>query len=183
MLKSMVGERDSMTNGQPGQEVVDRKKDDALTDTAEISSTDAEMRESGESVHLLYNTLQQLAEQEGDSISCDAGGLAGEWEEGKGNREMAERLDREWKELASQVEDIQEFRQVPKEAVKLAAEKGISLFDAFLRFRFEEERRRKKEQERGRRAAGESAGSLRDGGPAPEPEGEEFVRSFRQSVR
>lgn len=78
--------------------------------------------------------------------------------------------------------DFTSFRDVPEGAVRLAAEKGIGLYDALLRYRYEEERAARAEQQRAAQAAALSAGSLASGGDAPQPEAEAFARAFAQAL-
>lgn len=74
------------------------------------------------------------------------------------------------------------FHDVPEGAVRLAADKGIGLYDALLRYRYEEEQAASAERERARQAAAASAGSLADGGGAPQPEADAFTRAFARAL-
>ncbi|MCI9414697.1 MAG: hypothetical protein HFJ79_05935 [Clostridiales bacterium] len=155
----------------------------------QVSPEDArsyvEMGMKWESFRPAHEKLRLLAAREGTSVARFIDSLMDDRtaEAGADEDRTAARLAEEFTELAAQVPGIRDFGEVPEQAVLLAAEKGVTLFDAYLRFRFEEERRREREQDRSRRAAGESAGSLSDGGPAPDPEREAFIRSFRLSVQ
>jgi hypothetical protein len=65
----------------------------------------------------------------------------------------------------------------------MAANDGIPLFDAYLRFRHEEEKRVRIEEERRRLAAARSAGSLLQGAAEADPEQEAFLRAFRTALK
>ena len=92
-------------------------------------------------------------------------------------------MNGEFEVLAEAVPDIHSVEDIPEEVFTLAVAQKLPLYDAYLRFRYEEERRQKSEQERQAAAQASSAGSLRDTGETPSPEDNAFVSAFRRAIR
>ncbi len=97
--------------------------------------------------------------------------------------DITHRLAEEFFLLREEFPAIHSPEQLPDAVLELAAEKGIPLFDAFLRFRHEEEKRVRQEEERRRQAAARSAGSLMQGAADADPEQEAFLRAFRTALK
>ena len=97
--------------------------------------------------------------------------------------EITRRLADEFFLLREEFPAIHSPEQLPDAVLEMAAEKGIPLFDAYLRFCHEEEKRVRREEERRRLAAARSAGSLMQGAAQPDPEQEAFLRAFRTALK
>ena len=97
--------------------------------------------------------------------------------------DITHRLAEEFFLLREEFPAIHGPEQLPDAVLELAAEKGIPLFDAYLRFRHEEEKRVRQEEERRRQAAARSAGSLLQGAAEADPEQEAFLRAFRTALK
>lgn len=97
--------------------------------------------------------------------------------------DITHRLAEEFFRLREEFPAIHSPEQLPDAVLELAAEKDIPLFDAYLRFRYEEEKRVRQEEERRRQAAARSAGSLMQGAADANPEQEAFLRAFRTALK
>lgn len=80
---------------------------------------------------------------------------------------LTERLASEFVELSKEVPDFKEFKDVPRAVVDAAVGKGISLYDAYLRFERSEARRRQAEEGSAAAAAKNTAGSMASNIDAP----------------
>lgn len=80
---------------------------------------------------------------------------------------LTERLASEFVELSKEVPDFKEFKDVPQAVVESAVSKGISLYDAYLRFERSEARRRQAEEGSAAAAAKNTAGSMASNIDAP----------------
>ncbi len=97
--------------------------------------------------------------------------------------DITHRLAEEFFLLREEFPAIHSPEQLPDAVLEMTAEKGIPLFDAYLRFRYEEEKRVRQEEERRRSAAARSAGSLMQGAADADPEQEAFLRAFRTALK
>lgn len=97
--------------------------------------------------------------------------------------DITHRLAEEFFLLREEFPAIHSPEQLPDAVLEQAAEKGIPLFDAYLRFRHEEEKRVRQEEERRRSAAARSVGSLLQGAADTDPEQEAFLRAFRTALK
>lgn len=97
--------------------------------------------------------------------------------------DITRRLADEFFLLREEFPAIRSPEQLPDAVLELAADSGIPLFDAYLRFRHEEEKRVRVEEERRRLAADRSAGSLMQGVAEADPEQEAFLRAFRTALK
>ena len=84
--------------------------------------------------------------------------------------------------LAEEFPQFATLDQLPGGVTDLAAEQGISLLDAYLRYRLREERRVTAATETRRKAAEQSAGSLSRGAVETPPEQDAFLRAFRAAL-
>ena len=75
------------------------------------------------------------------------------------------------------------FEDVPEPAVRLAAEQGLPLLDAYLRVRLQEERRAERAREQQRSAAVRGVGTMADAGGDDEYSLHAFEKAFRRSLR
>lgn len=71
---------------------------------------------------------------------------------------------------------------LPDGVLDTAAEEGIPLLDAYLRYRWQEEKRVAAANATRRRAAAHSAGSLSRGAVETPPEQDAFLRAFRSAL-
>ena len=97
--------------------------------------------------------------------------------------DITRRLADEFFLLREEFPAIHSPEQLPDAVLEMAAKDGIPLFDAYLRFRYEEEKRVRLEEERRRLAAARSAGSLSQGAAEADPEQEAFLRAFRTALK
>ena len=97
--------------------------------------------------------------------------------------EITHRLAADFIILCGEFPEIHDPDDLPDEVLDTAAEEGISLLDAYLRFRWQEEKRVRREEERSRRAAARAVGSLVQTGPQAKPEQEAFMRGFRRALK
>ena len=72
--------------------------------------------------------------------------------------------------------------QLPDGVLDMAAEQGIALLDAYLRYRLQEEKKVAVAAEKRREAAAQSAGSLSHGAVQTPPEQDAFLRAFRSAL-
>ena len=73
-------------------------------------------------------------------------------------------------------------KQLPDGVLDMAAEQGITLLDAYLRYRLQEEKKVAAAVEKQREAAMQSAGSLSRGAVQTPPEQDAFLRAFRSAL-
>ena len=97
--------------------------------------------------------------------------------------DITHRLAEEFILLREEFPQLQSPQQLPDAVLDIAVEHSISLYDAYLRFRYEEEKRVRREEERRRQAAGQSAGSLLQGAVDTHPEQDAFLRAFRTALK
>ncbi len=88
----------------------------------------------------------------------------------------------EFLQLQQQVPELQGVQQVPKEVYETAHRENISLFDAFLRYRYREQQAIAAEQQRQQRTAELSVGSLHTGGLRATPVSDAFARAFEKAL-
>ena len=88
----------------------------------------------------------------------------------------------EFLRLQQQVPELQGVQQVPKEVFETARCENISLFDAFLRYRYREQQAIAAEQLRQQRTAELSVGSLHTGALRAAPVSDAFARAFEKAL-
>lgn len=76
-----------------------------------------------------------------ESMTEPKGFLMAPEENEAGEAELLDRLAGDFEVLSEVVPEIHGVNDVPEAVFSLAVEQGISLYDAYLRFRYEEERR------------------------------------------
>lgn len=97
---------------------------------------------------------------------------------------LTDRLAKEFVELGKEVPGtFAEFKDVPQPVVDMAIKKGISLFDAYLRYERAETRKAETTKAQQEKAAKASAGSMSGDPINVDPSMEEFERSFRMALR
>ncbi|MBQ4613132.1 MAG: hypothetical protein IJB26_06290 [Clostridia bacterium] len=104
-------------------------------------------------------------------------------EETADESDITHRLAEEFILLREEFPSIERPDQLPDAVLDMAAEKSISLFDAYLRFCHEERKRVEREQQRRQQAAASSAGSLQQGTVDTHPEQDAFLRAFRTALK
>ena len=92
------------------------------------------------------------------------------------------RLAEEFLTLAEEFPQFVSPAQLPDEVLDMAAEKGISLLDAYLRYRLQEEKKVAAAAEKREQAAARSVGSLSRGAMETPPEQDAFLRAFRAAL-
>ncbi len=97
--------------------------------------------------------------------------------------DITHRLAEEFFLLREEFPTIHSPEQLPDAVLDMAAEKNLSLFDAYLRFCHEEQKRVRLEEQRRQAAAARSAGSLMQGAAEADPEQEAFLRAFRTALK
>lgn len=149
-----------------------------------------EMGLKWESFRASHDTLKELAARAGVNVARFVETLAGGTpppetgnQTAEGEQTLLDQMNGEFEVLAEAVPDIHSVEDIPEEVFTLAVAQKLPLYDAYLRFRYEEERRQKSEQERQAAAQASSAGSLRDTGETPSPEDNAFVSAFRRAIR
>lgn len=96
--------------------------------------------------------------------------------------DVTQRLAEEFIVLAEEFPQLTRPDQLPESVLDMAAEQGISLLDAYLRYRLQEEKKVAAAAEKRRQAACRSAGSLSRGAVQTPPEQDAFVRAFRSAL-
>lgn len=86
-------------------------------------------------------------------------------------------------QLQQEVPALQGIEEVPEAVLQTAAKENISLFDAYLRYRWYEQQAILAEEARQQRTAALSAGSLQTGGLRVAPVSDAFARAFEQALR
>ena len=97
--------------------------------------------------------------------------------------DITHRLAEEFFLLREEFPAIHSPEQLPNAVLDMAVEKNLSLFDAYLRFCYEEHKRVQLEEQRRQEAAARSAGSLMQGTEESAPEQEAFLRAFRTALK
>lgn len=98
------------------------------------------------------------------------------------SEEAVEALADEFLALQQEVPELESIEQVPETVLETAAKQNISLFDAYLRYRFYEQQAIIAEQQRRERAAACSAGSLQTGALRAAPVSDAFARAFEKAL-
>ena len=93
-----------------------------------------------------------------------------------------DRLAADFLRLSEEFPQLQSPAQLPDAVLDLAAGEGISLLDAYLRYRWQEEKKVLAATEKQEQAARQSAGSLSAGAPYTPPEQDAFLRAFRRAL-
>lgn len=97
-------------------------------------------------------------------------------------QDVTQRLAEDFLALAEEFPDFVSPSQLPEGVLDLAAEQGISLLDAYLRYRLQEEKKVAAAAEKQQQAAKQSAGSLSRGAVQTPPEQDAFIRAFRSAL-
>ena len=118
-----------------------------------------------DAVEPLLATLKDTAAREGKTLKEWVGTLS-ERPSVSPDEVLAQRLAEEYAELCREVPNVGEFSTLPEAAVRLAAEQGIPLLDAYLRYEYRERRRVEEERAAAAAAARASTGALHDSGTA-----------------
>lgn len=79
----------------------------------------------------------------------------------KARQTLEERLAEQYAALKDEIPDVPAFDKLPRPVVENAVQKGISLFESYLRFERAEQKRVREAEESGKAAAAASAGELR----------------------
>ena len=101
-------------------------------------------------------------------------------EEQTEKEKMSDRLAAEYCALKTAVPEAPSFEQLPKEVIRTAVELGISLFDAYLRYGYEQNRLTQAAAETRRQSAQSSTGSLAGQVGDEGRESREFLTAFEQ---
>lgn len=96
--------------------------------------------------------------------------------------DVTQRLAEEFLLLAEEFPQFDRPEQLPDGVLDLAAKKGISLLDAYLRYRLQEEKKVAAAAEMRRQAVRQSVGSLSRGAVETPPEQDAFLRAFRAAL-
>ena len=97
-------------------------------------------------------------------------------------QDVTQRLAEDFLTLAEEFPHFVNPSQLPEGVLDIAAEQGISLLDAYLRYRLQEEKKVAAAVEKQREAAMQSAGSLSRGAVQTPPEQDAFLRAFRSAL-
>ena len=92
------------------------------------------------------------------------------------------RLAEDFLTLAKEFPQFVSPAQLPDGVLDLAAQKNISLRDAYLRYRLQEEKKVADAAAKRQQAAAQSAGSLARGAVETPPEQDAFLRAFRAAL-
>ena len=123
----------------------------------------AQMGMKYESVEPLLSTLKTVAEREGKTLK-DWVQSIGDAPSDATDDPLTQRMAEEYAALRREVPEVAEFGALPPEAVRMAADEGIPLLDAYLRFEHRERRRIAAEREAQAAAAAAGIGTQSDGG-------------------
>lgn len=96
--------------------------------------------------------------------------------------DITQRLAEDFLTLAEEFPQFISPGQLPDEVLDAAAEQGIPLLDAYLRYRWQEEKKVAAAAAQRQQAAGQSAGSLSRGAVQTPPEQDAFLRAFRSAL-
>ena len=97
-------------------------------------------------------------------------------------QDVTQRLAEDFLTLAEEFPHFVSPSQLPEGVLDMAAEQGISLLDAYLRYRLQEEKKVAAAAEKQQQAAKQSAGSLSRGAVQTPPEQDAFIRAFRSAL-
>ena len=132
------------------------------------------------------NETASPAESFGSAAEPDSADTASEASteasEGGSETDISYRLADEFDELCREMPEIANFEQIPTEVVMHAAESGLHLLDALLRFQHSERRRAEMARQTAADNAARSTGALFDAPYEPHPEMDAFSRSFLASI-
>ena len=92
------------------------------------------------------------------------------------------RLATDFLALTEEFPQIVSPSQLPDSVLEVAAQQGIPLLDAYLRYRWQEEKRVAAASAKRQQAAAQSAGSLSRGAVQTPPEQDAFLRAFRSAL-
>ncbi len=123
----------------------------------------AQMGMKYESVEPLLSTLKTVAEREGKTLKDWVHGVSERPSDAAETDALTQRMAEEYAVLKREVPDVAEFPALPPDAVRMAAEEGIPLLDAYLRFEHRERRRIAAEREAQAAAAAAGVGTQADG--------------------
>lgn len=96
--------------------------------------------------------------------------------------DVTQRLAEDFLMLAEEFPQFISPGQLPDEVLDTAAEQGIPLLDAYLRYRWQEEKKVAAAAAQRQQAAQQSAGSLSRGAVGTPPEQDAFLRAFRSAL-
>ncbi len=96
--------------------------------------------------------------------------------------DVTARLAEDFLMLAEEFPQFISPSQLPDGVLDMAAEQGIPLLDAYLRYRLQEDKKVAAAVEKQREAATQSAGSLSRGAVQTPPEQDAFLRAFRAAL-
>lgn len=96
--------------------------------------------------------------------------------------DITQRLAEDFLTLAEEFPQFVTPSQLPDGVLDMAAEQGIPLLDAYLRYRLQEEKKVAAAAEKRQQAADRSAGSLSRGAVQTPPEQDAFLRAFRSAL-
>ena len=96
--------------------------------------------------------------------------------------DVTARLVEDFLTLAEEFPQFVSPAQLPDGVLDMAAEKNISLLDAYLRHRLQEEKKVAAAAQMREQAARQSAGSLSRGAAETPPEQDAFLRAFRAAL-
>lgn len=125
----------------------------------------AQMGMKYDTVEPLLGTLKEVAAREGKTLAEWVGTL-GERPTPDPNEALAARLAEEYDVLRREVPSVGEFSALPDEVVRQAAEEGIPLMDAYLRWEHRERCRIEAERAAQSKAAASATGALSPGAAA-----------------
>ncbi len=96
--------------------------------------------------------------------------------------DITQRLAADFLVLSEEFPELHSPSQLPDAVLDTAATEGISLLDAYLRYRWQEEKRVLAAATQQEQASRQSAGSLSAGTANTPPEQDAFLRAFRRAL-
>ena len=96
--------------------------------------------------------------------------------------DITQRLAEDFLTLAEEFPQFVSPGQLPDGVLDVAAQQGIPLLDAYLRYRMQEEKKIAAAAEKRQKAAAQSTGSLARGAVQTPPEQDAFLRAFRAAL-
>ena len=96
--------------------------------------------------------------------------------------DVTQRLAEDFLDLAEEFPQFVHPGQLPDAVLDMAAQQGISLLDAYLRYRLQEEKKVVAAAQKRQQAAEQSTGSLSRGAIQTPPEQDAFLRAFRAAL-
>lgn len=96
--------------------------------------------------------------------------------------DVTRRLAEDFLTLTEEFPQFVSPSQLPDGVLDMAVQQGISLLDAYLRYRLQEEKKVVAAAEKRKQAAARSAGSLSRGAVQTPPEQDAFLRAFRNAL-